>query len=373
MSGATLRDLRTPALLIAPDVVRANVRAIVAQAGGEPARWRVHVKTAKVGVVMRMLLDAGLTRFKCATPLELRVLLEQGARDVLVAFPHVGANAARIRALAAAHRGARVAALIETDVHLDAWRGSGMALYADLNPGMNRTGGTADGLRFGELDPQIRDAGCTFGGLHWYDGHMHAFDDFAARNRAAHDGYDRLGRLVAHLGAAGIRVPEVVVAGTPATSSALCYGGFPAWRPTEVTFSPGTVVYNDTTSLAQLPPEWGLAPAVHVLATVVSHPTPTRFTCDAGHKAVSADAGVPTCAIVGHPEWIPQKPSEEHLPVDVPSGTPLPPVGTQLRLVPRHVCPTVNNFDDAVFVAGDAVLGIETVTARGRETPLQDP
>jgi D-serine deaminase-like pyridoxal phosphate-dependent protein len=161
----------------------------------------------------------------------------------------------------------------------------------------------------------------------------------------------------------------VIVAGTPATTSAATFGGFAAW-PTDVQVSPGTVVYNDTTSLAQLPAAWGMSAAVHVLTTVVSHPTATRFTCDAGHKAVSADAGVPTCEIVGHPDWIPQRPSEEHLPVDVPGGTPLPSIGTQLLLIPRHVCPTVNNFDDALFVSDGAVMRAERVHARGREAPL---
>jgi hypothetical protein len=44
------------------------------------------------------------------------------------------------------------------------------------------------------------------------------------------------------------------------------------------------------------------------------------FTCDAGHKAVSADAGVPTGAVVGHTDWKPGKPSEEHLPIEIPEG-----------------------------------------------------
>ena len=162
-----------------------------------------------------------------------------------------------------------------------------------------------------------------------------------------------------------MKVPELIVAGTPATTSAVTYAGFASW-PTEVEVSPGTVVYNDTTSLAQIPASWGLQAAVHVLATVVSHPTPTRFTCDAGHKSVSADAGVPTCDVVGHPDWIPAKPSEEHLPVDVPAAQ-LPPIGTQLLLIPKHVCPTVNNFDEALFVSDGAIVGAERVTARGRE------
>jgi D-serine deaminase-like pyridoxal phosphate-dependent protein len=365
-----LQGARTPALLVDLDALGANVRAVVAQLGGDPRRWRPHVKTAKLAVAMRAMLDAGLTRFKCATTLELVTLLDAGARDVLVAFPHVGANAARIRELAAAHPAARIAALVETIEHLTAWRGAGLDLFADLNPGMDRTGGTPQAERVTALVREIAAAGCRFGGLHWYDGHMHGLDDLAARERAAHAGYDRLGELVSRLVAAGIPVPEVIVAGTPAAVPATTYHAFASW-PTDVQVSPGTVVYNDTTSLAQVPASWGLRAAVHVLTTVVSHPAPGRFTCDAGHKAVAADAGVPTCAVVGHPSWEPRRPSEEHLPVDVPAGEAVPPIGTQLLLLPRHVCPTVNNFDHAVLLGTSSGLTVTAVTARGREPPLR--
>ena len=61
------------------------------------------------------------------------------------------------------------------------------------------------------------------------------------------------------------------------------------------------------------------------------------------------------------------KPSEEHLPMLVERG-PAPAIGTLLRLVPRHVCPTVNLADDAVLVQGGNVLRIVPVRARGHET-----
>jgi D-serine deaminase-like pyridoxal phosphate-dependent protein len=368
-SPLAMPGVRTPALVVDLDAVHANIRAVVARFGGDPRRWRPHVKTAKLGAVMRAMLDDGLSRFKCATTLELKALLDVGARDVLVAFPHVGANAARIRELAAAHPDARVAALIETDAHLAAWRGTGLPLFLDVNPGMDRTGGTPDAARLIALARAVADAGCAFAGLHWYDGHMHGFDDPAERERAAHAGYDRLGALVRALADAAIPVAEVIVAGTPAAVPAATYAGFATW-PTDVQVSPGTVVYNDTTSLVQVPADWRLVPAVHVVTTVVSHPRTTRFTCDAGHKSVAADAGVPTCGIEEHPDWSPQRPSEEHMPVDVPPGQPLPAIGAQLRLVPRHVCPTVNNFDDALLVRGGRVASVERVTARGHEAPL---
>ena len=106
-----------------------------------------------------------------------------------------------------------------------------------------------------------------------------------------------------------------------------------------------------------------------MISTVVSHPKADYLTCDAGHKAVSADAGIPTCTVAGRPDLIPLKPSEEHLPMEVKGGA-RPEIGEALYLIPRHVCPTVNNFDDALIVAGGRVTGIERVTARGHEAPL---
>lgn len=130
------------------------------------------------------------------------------------------------------------------------------------------------------------------------------------------------------------------------------------------------MVYGDFTSAGQLPAEYGYRPAAVVVSSVVSHPTPNRVTCDAGHKAVSADAGVPTCVVLGHPDLQPNKPSEEHLPIDAPAGADKPAVGDYLYLVPRHVCPTVNNFDYALLVVDGKITGVERVTARGREVPV---
>jgi D-serine deaminase-like pyridoxal phosphate-dependent protein len=129
-------------------------------------------------------------------------------------------------------------------------------------------------------------------------------------------------------------------------------------------------VYCDATSLEQLPKQYGYRPAALVVARVVSQPHDGIVTCDAGHKTVSADSGVPTCVVVGHPELTPLSPSEEHLPLAVAEGGASPEVGDVLYLLPRHVCPTVNNFDAALLVRDGRIDSVEKVSARGREAPL---
>jgi D-serine deaminase-like pyridoxal phosphate-dependent protein len=175
--------------------------------------------------------------------------------------------------------------------------------------------------------------------------------------------------IVAAVEREGLQVEEVITSGTPAFPCSASYEPFRSSRFVHRT-SPGTVVYCDNTSGTQLPAEWGYQPAALVVSTVVSHPKANYLTCDAGHKAVSADAGIPTCGVAGHPELMPLRPSEEHLPIEVQSGR-RPEIGEALYLIPRHVCPTVNNFDDALIVTGGRVIGVERVTARGHEAPLE--
>ena len=189
------------------------------------------------------------------------------------------------------------------------------------------------------------------------------------RTKPAHAGYDLLLDLVGEIQRNGMRVPEVITSGTPTLPCSLAYQGFKG-KEFIHRVSPGTIVYGDATSLVQLPEEYGLRPAVLVVTRVISRPRLGVVTCDAGHKAVSADAGVPTCVVVGHPELTPLPPSEEHLPMAVAEEAAGPKIGDALYLLPRHVCPTVNNFDCALLARDGQIESIEKVSARGREAPL---
>src|SRR5260370_1715835 len=83
----------TPALLIYPEFVEANIRATLRLLGGDANRWRPHVKTAKLQFIMRMLAANGVTNFKCATTLELLPASRPGPPDVLQPYPLHRANA----------------------------------------------------------------------------------------------------------------------------------------------------------------------------------------------------------------------------------------------------------------------------------------
>lgn len=354
----------TPALLLYPAIVDANIEATLKMANGDPNRWRPHIKTAKIPAVLRQLLAHGVRQFKCSTTLELLTACEAGATDVLLAYPVMGANARRTLEIAEQFPATRISVLIETGDQAAVWRETNIDMFIDVNPGMNRTGIGEE--RVAEIVKLAQQLANQFRGVHYYDGHISGIPA-PERETRAHEGYDRLLHIVHALEAAHIPVGEVITSGTPAAPFAISYRGFRG-APFVHRISPGTVVYNDTTSLEQLP-NFGYQPAAIVLSTVVSHPTEHVITCDAGHKSVSADAGVPTCAVIGHPDWKPAKPSEEHLPIEIPSAGAAA-LGGKLYLLPKHVCPTVNNFDQALVVVDGKVRRVEPVAARGHENPL---
>lgn len=366
---ANAESIRTPALAIYLDRVEHNISTTLKALHGDANRWRPHIKTAKAASIIRRLVDHGVTRFKCATTLELQTACEVGAADALVAYPCVGARATRVRQIALANPHIHISALVENTEAVYAWAGSNVGLFIDVNAGMNRTGVREELVdEILRVANAIRSRQLRFRGLHYYDGH-HRAADLAERTAEAHRGYDQLLRVVGRLNDAAIEVEEVITSGTPSFPAALEYAPFQGGSFVH-SVSPGTVVYNDVTSLSQLPEHLDYLPAALVITTVVSQPIGSVITCDAGHKTVSADSGDPTCAVLGHPELTPIHPSEEHLPMQVASGARVPPIGEQLYLVPRHVCPTVNNFDHALLIQGKNVVGLAKVSARGREKPI---
>lgn len=371
LDGAQAARIASPALVVDLARVRHNVACMLGLLGGRADRWRPHVKTTKSTALWSELLAAGVRAFKCATPQEAQALLELAAArgdsiDLLVAYPHQGPAVERIAALARTHaqRGSRVSVTVEDLDDVAMWPDD-VGIFVDVNCGMDRTGlALAGSARILEL---ARAAGERLCGLHAYDGHH--LQDGDARVAAAHAGYRELLALVGELVARGVRVDEVVTSGTPAFPAALSFGGFAELGDTRHRVSPGTIVLFDARAQEQIP-DLGFVPAALVLSRVVSRPRRGRVTCDAGSKGVSAEAGRPVAIPIGWPRLVPAVPSEEHLPLDAAPDAPdeLPPKGGLLWLVPRHVCTTVNLYDEFVLVEAGRVVGSARVDARGHRS-----
>src|SRR5258708_18892175 len=77
-------SVQSPALLFYKDLIRRNLASALTIAG-DPDRLRPHVKTHKTREIVRMQLDAGVTKHKCATIAEAEMVASCGANDALLA------------------------------------------------------------------------------------------------------------------------------------------------------------------------------------------------------------------------------------------------------------------------------------------------
>lgn len=357
--------LSTPALVIDLDAVEHNVAAVLRRVG-MPSRWRPHVKTVKQATIVGALMDAGVHRFKAATPDEVALVLAAAAAralplavDVLLAYPAAPPQLRAMLALRAAHPSARLGLLADSPAHaIELARAIGAPgdlpafdLWLDVDVGMHRTGSPA---HVWHDAPPTASPWLVPLGLHGYEGHLGW-----AERAAAHAGYDALCELAATLPFA---VEQLCTSGTHGYAHALAHRGL-ADGPWSHQVSPGTVVLCDRRSAAAAA-DLDLRQAAFVGSRVIALPGDDRITLDAGSKALAPDCPAPACAVLGEPRWVPLTASEEHRPVRIDDG-PRPERGRLVWLVPDHVCTTVNLHAEALYVRTDAVVGSAPVLARG--------
>ncbi|HEY3449542.1 MAG TPA: alanine racemase [Myxococcales bacterium] len=358
----SLDRLLTPALVIDLDAVAHNAKAVLARVGN-PRRWRPHVKTVKQAAVVKVLLEAGVRSFKCATPAELELVLVAAgpdlAVDALLAYPPNRALFGEALSIASRFPKSQVLLLADSPDHLgllEAWaceRKATLRVLLDVDTGMARTGRAAEEWR--AAAPLLSGLQCVrIAGLHGYEGHLRA-----DQQDEANAGYEALCQL------AGLLPGEpafIVTSGTPTFAHALAHPGL-CGGPWTHQVSPGTVVLSDL-HVREAARMLGLVQAAFVASRVVSTPRHDRVTLDAGSKSLSPDRPAPNCAVVGWPGLEPLAPSEEHLPVRVVSG-PKPSAGLLLFLIPDHVCTTVNLHSRALLVRGGELETDAPVDAAG--------
>jgi D-threonine aldolase len=352
-------EIPSPAVLVYPDRIEANLRRMVALAGG-PERLCPHVKSHKLPEIVRMQRDLGIAKFKCATIAEAEMLAGCRAPHVLLAYQPVGPNVARLLELAARFPATQFAAVVDNagsarEIAAAAQhRGMELTLLLDIDCGMRRTGiGPGPAAALYRLLCDL--PGVRAGGLHAYDGHIHD-RDLATRTARAETGMAPVLELRAELRAQGLEVPRLVVGGTPAFAIHA--------RIPDVECSPGTCVLWDGSSGASLR-DLGFENAAIVLTRVLSKPGPDRLCLDLGHKALASEMTPPRVEFFALPDAVAVIHSEEHLVVESPRADGFA-VGDVLYGIPRHICPTMALHAAVVVVRSGRAVERWRVVARDR-------
>ena len=354
----------SPALLLYPERIRENIRRMIHVAGG-PSRLRPHIKTHKLAEVVRLQLAAGIHKFKCATLAEAEMAATAGAQDILIAYPMVGPNGARLLELVTkfpttsfscvADDGAAVQWLAKTFSH----SGRELDVWLDVDCGQHRTG-LAPGAAATRLYQLISTSpGLRAAGLHVYDGHIHE-PDLAKRTALCATAFAPVEAFRRELVAAGLPVPRVVAGGTPTFP---IHAQNPAFE-----CSPGTCLLWDFGYAGKFADLDFLIAAV-VLTRVVSKPGPNRLCLDLGHKAIAAENPPPRVQFLNLPEATALAHSEEHLVIESQQAERFA-VGDCLFGVPRHICPTVALYAEATVIDEGRATERWRITARDRQLTI---
>jgi D-serine deaminase-like pyridoxal phosphate-dependent protein len=357
---SNIADIPSPSLLVYEDRVVENIRRMIAMVGG-PARLRPHMKTHKMPEIIKLHLQQGITKFKCATIAEAEMTAAAGALDVLLAYPLVGPNVARFLRLMQQFPETRFCAVADDEGALRALsEAAGVAgleveVMLEVNCGMSRTGiapGAAAVALYQVLAalPHLIPAG-----LHAYDGHIHDAE-LKAREAQVEAAYLPVEALRDQLLALGLPVPHYVVSGTPTFGIHARRGSYEC--------SPGTCVLWDW-GYGTKHPDLDFLHAALLVTRVISKPAPLRLTLDLGHKAVAAENPHPRVHFLNLPEAVAVMHSEEHLAVETEEAAGVA-VGSVLYGVPWHICPTVALHSAAHVVRDGKVAAVWKVAGRER-------
>ena len=113
--------------------------------------------------------------------------------------------------------------------------------------------------------------------------------------------------------------------------------------------------------------------AATVLATIISKPTDTRVVTDAGAKAlVPQNRSEGICStggfgcMKGDESVVIVNMFDEHGIIEDQAFHDKVSIGEKVEIIPSHVCPTVNLYDEAVLVSKGEVLGTVPILCRGK-------
>ncbi|MGL4632768.1 MAG: alanine racemase [Leadbetterella sp.] len=339
ISQFELQNLDSPRLIFDKEAMERNISKMIVFAGN-PKQLIPHIKTNKCLEVIEAMIERGIVAFKCATIAEAELACMAKASYVLIAHQLVGPKISRLKALKTAYPNVEIASIIDCKDTLPILDSelSAHTVLVDVNVGMDRTG--IHGVKEIEslVDSIKTYKNLEFGGFHAYDGHIHD-GSLEIRKIQTYAVFKDINILFETLSQYNTNL-KFIGAGSPT---------YTIWKNSNKFLSPGTCVLWDY-GYGDLYPEQDFEFAAFVLTRVISKPKSGYITVDMGHKAISAENPIEfRCRALDKRSLKLVSQSEEHSIFEVENNE-LFQIGEELLIVPYHVCPTVNLYDEAYVI-----------------------
>lgn len=350
-------ELETPVLVVDIPAMERNLATMMGILEGSDLQLRPHLKTAKSPALAQKMIQAGAVGICCAKLSEAEVMANAGIQDILLTS-EVAGNGKFERLGALAKRLPRFKAVVDCTATVDGIaaiareRDVAVNLLIELDVLTGRSGVQTAEEALKLADHIAKTDSVQLTGIHAYAGHiqMRPLDERRDLNAASMDllattldlfeQHDHQVEIISGGGSGSVRLDVE--------------------RGLLNEVQAGSFLLMDT---SYRDAGIGFENALSCLSTVISRPTDERAVCDAGQKTLTRDSGQPEVIEPTGVSYL--RGSDEHGNLAVEPGCQLA-VGDLIRILPSHVCTTINLHDVLVGVRDGVVEAVWPVAARGR-------
>ena len=351
-------EISTPSLVVFPKRILHNIKLMIEIAGGTES-LRPHIKTHKMSEIIKMQIDNGINKFKCATITEAELLAKSGAKDILLAIQPTGKNISRFISLIEIYPESLFSTIVDNEYSLNEINNRAkekkisVSILLDINNGMNRTGVEPNNEACNIFQKIASASNLNAKGLHVYDGHIRE-SDYSVRKHLCDNAFSHVLDLKKNIEKKGILIDKIIAGGTPT---------FPIHAKREnVEVSPGTsLLWDDRYGTAF--EDLKFIHSAVLIGSIISKPSKDLLCINLGHKSVASEMDFPRLSFLNLKNTEQIGHSEEHLVVKCNESDKYP-VGMICYSIPSHICPTVPKFSKVLTVDEGEVIGEWKVSAR---------
>lgn len=361
--------VETPCIVIDMEKVERNLKRMADICSAAGCHLRPHVKTHKIPELAKLQIQYGAVGITVAKLSEAEVMASYGIDDIFMAYPLIGEDriqraimlAKKIRLICSVDSYESAASISRACVNA----GITLELRLEIDTGMHRTGipyekAVYEAEKIASLPGVLLQGIFTFRGM-IYDGKT----DVDCKKCGVQEG-QMMSDLAKEIRAQNIPIQDVSVGSTPTGEFCAAVDGVTEIRP-------GTYIFQDMMQVnthACSCTEDDVAAVI--LSQVVSTCKPEVAVIDCGCKSISTDVELGKFpyalngygTIVDHPELKLSRLSEEHGMLSSDGEIHLQ-TGQILKIIPNHICPTVNLYDHVYLMRDNKIYGKYNVAARG--------
>lgn len=359
----------TPALLIDEEQMRRNLAEMQERADRLGVKLRPHTKTHKMPELAELQLSYGASGITVAKVGEAEVMADYGIKDIFIANEIVGER--KWERLAELTGKAKVSFGVDSPeaVHgiekVFCRKNAEAVVRIEIETGEKRSGITDEIVFYRLLEAVKESPHVVLEGIFSHEGHSYGASSVEECRSIFENAQERTVYYSELARREGFSIQEVSIGSTPSLMHGLkLLDGITEIRP-------GTYIFMDVGQGNCIGTYETCA--VTVLATIISKPQEYRVIGDAGAKALtSQERGEGLCHtegkgyIKGSQGVYVNQVFDEHTIINSESLFREMAIGDKIEIIPNHICPVCNLYDEAYLVSGGNIIRKIKILGRGK-------